>query len=189
MAEVSAGPDDEALAPLHVIAAGRPEGIEALRAAVADGRLPGPSAHGADGTPLYPSDLLRPVDEAGGLDRLREDFEGRYVLAADAAGVVAGPDELDDVWWSYIEGRLGAELRHVTPENVVRRDRLRTSVAWLLDHPDPGSWRWRDRLRARVTALEALERPQVGSLSCQARGRHPEAFDASGPAPDGPPEG
>ena len=184
MAGVSRGPDDDALVPLDVVAEGRPEAVEDLRQAIAAGQLPGPSAEAPDGTPLFPRDLLRPVDEAGGLDRLREDFEGRYVLAADAAGVVAGPDELDDVWWAYLDGRLGRELRAVTPENVVRRDRLRTSVAWLLDHPDPGAWRWRDRLRARVDALDALERPRPDGLPGEARRRHPEAFAATPPATD-----
>jgi hypothetical protein len=176
MVAVSAGPDEGAFVPLDVVAAGRPETVAELRDAVAAGRLPGPSAHAADGTPLFPRDLLRPADEAGGLDRLREDFEARYVLAADAAGVVAGPDELDDVWWAYLDGRLGAELREVSPEAVVRRDRLRTSVAWLLEHPDPAAWRWRDRLRARVDALDALERPGPDGLPAEARRRHPDAF-------------
>ncbi len=185
MAGVSAGPDDAALVPLDEVLRERGESPDDVRAAVAARRLPGPSAHADDGTPLFPRDLLRLAGEAGGVEHLRTAFEARYVLAADAAGAVAGPDQLDDVWWEYLEGRLGAVLRRVTPEDVVRRERLRESVSWLLDHADPDAWRWRDRLRARVDALEALERPGADELTAEARRRHPEAFAARAAPPAG----
>ena len=171
--------DVDALAPLAAVLEGRAETPDEVLSLIAERRLPAPSALAADGTPLFPRDLLRLADEAGGVEALRREFEGRYAIAADAAGSLAGPDDLDDAWEAYLSGTLGRLLRSVSPEDLVRHAALEASVAGLLEHPDPQDWRWADRLRARVDALEALERPATDDeerLADLARRRFPEAF-------------
>ena len=72
-----------------------------VRGWIAEGRYPPP----LEGD-LVPPDYLALVDEAGGIDQLRASVEGRYVIAADMFGVLAGPDELDDAWDAFLRRRL-----------------------------------------------------------------------------------
>ena len=108
---------------------------------------------------LVPPDYLALVDEAGGIDQLRASVEGRYVIAADMFGVLAGPDELDDAWDAFLDGDWLRDLVTATPEEVVRVARLVTAVERLLENPQPEEWRWVNRLRARADHLRALTRP------------------------------
>ena len=108
---------------------------------------------------LVPPDYLALVDEAGGIDQLRASVEGRYVIAADMFGVLAGPDELDDAWDAFLDGDWLRDLVTATPEEVVRVARLVAAVERLLENPQPEEWRWANRLRARADHLRALTRP------------------------------
>ncbi len=178
-------PPGDGLVPLEELAARRGADADEVHALVRRRLLPGPSAVDADGRELYAPDLLRLADEAGGVAELRRHFEGRYALAADAQGTLAGPDELDRAWDDYLDGSWGAVLREVTPEAAIARRALSESVRWLLDHPEPESWRWADRLRARVDALESLERPAAVSpadgVAARARREHPAVFSSGDP--------
>ena len=173
-----------AFAPLAEVAGERVDEVAAL---IAAGRAPA-APYVIDGVPYVPRDHLALVDEAG-VDDLRRVFEARYVVAADTYGALAGPDELDAAWEAYMAGVPQAELVEATPENMVRVERLAAAVERLLDDPDPGSWRWANRLRARVEHLAALTRPGTdldrarndGPLLRdeyvdEVRARYPEAF-------------
>jgi len=156
-----------AFAPLAEVAGDRADEIRML---IAAGRAPA-APYVLDGVPYVPRDHLALLDEAGGPDGLRRLFEERYVVAADTYGAVAGPDELDAAWEAYMAGVPQAELVEATPENAVRVVRLAAAIERLLDDPDPGSWRWANRLRARVEHLAALTR--AGTASDRARAGGP----------------
>jgi hypothetical protein len=128
--------------------------LDEVRGYVAAGRYPPPLAGD-----LVPPDYLRLLDDAGGIEALRAHIEGRYVIAADTHGAVAGPDELDDAWAAFLAGDWLRELVEGTPENVIRVDRLIAAVGRLLDEPAPGDWRWCNRLQARADHLSVLARP------------------------------
>jgi hypothetical protein len=121
---------------------------------IAAGRYPGPMPGG-----LVPADYLQLVDEAGGIDELRAHVEGRYVIAADTFGAVAGPDEVDEAWEDFLAGEWQRRLVDATPENVIREARLKAAVESLLAAPQPDDWRWANRLQARAEHLAALTRP------------------------------
>jgi hypothetical protein len=141
--------------PLAEVAGERADEVATL---VAEGRAPA-APYVLDGVPYVPRDHLALLDEAGGAEGLRRLFEERYVVAADTYGAVAGPDELDAAWESYIAGVPQAALVEATPENMVRVERLAAAIERLLDEPEPDSWRWANRLRARVEHLAALTLP------------------------------
>ncbi len=130
------------------------ERLSEIRVYVAEGRYPPP----LEGD-LVPVDYLRLLAEAGGIGGLRAHVEGRYVIAADTYGAVAGPDELDDAWDAFLRGDWLRDLVEATPENAIRVDRLVAAVGRLLAEPAPDDWRWRNRLRARADHLAAIARP------------------------------
>jgi hypothetical protein len=139
------------LLPIGVVCGDRLEEVEEW---IAAGRHPGPMAGG-----VVPADYLSLVDEAGGIAELRAHVEGRYVIAADTFGAIAGPDELDEAWADYLAGVWQERLIEPIPENVVREARLMAAVEYLLAAPKPEDWRWCDRLRARADHLMSLTRP------------------------------
>jgi hypothetical protein len=121
--------------------------------AVDEQELPRPAYADADGTWFVPAGWAdRPSDRPDGMS-LRAWFEARYAIAADAAGYIVGPDELDDAWASYAAGDAARLLADPTPESMVRMPLLIDKVATLLEGPRADEWRWRSRLRARVEAL------------------------------------
>ena len=125
----------------------------ATRRVVDEGQRPRPAYVGADGTWFVAAGWAdRPADRLGGM-ALRTWFEARYAVAADSAGYIVGPDELDDAWASYAAGDAARLLSDPTPESMVRLPLLIDKVATLLEAPGPEEWRWRSRLRARVEAL------------------------------------
>ena len=134
-----------------------------VRAAVEAGEMARPTYVLADGSEWVPSDYLQLVDDAGSLADLRAHVEGRYVVAADTYGAVAGPDELDDAWYAFLDGVWHARLVEGTPENAVREVRLAAAIERLLDAPAPDDWRWANRLRARVEHLAVLTRSGTAS--------------------------
>jgi Family of unknown function (DUF6058) len=140
---------------LGELCAGRGESAEEVRALIDRELLPQPAYVLADGTGMFPADYFRLVDEAGGPERLRECFERRYRTAAAAA---AGPEALEEDWQAYMAGTYGICLREVTPETIVRKGVLVSSLCELLVLARPRSADWREALRAQVDELDALER-------------------------------
>jgi hypothetical protein len=149
--------------------------------------LPKPSYVLEDGTELFPADYFRFVDEAGGPSGLRARFAERL----EAAG---GAVDLDLHWQFYLEGIYGVCLRDVTPEAIARKAKLVSSISELLMLARPAEADWRQRLRAEVDELDALERefapdydrdearfgrkPTRDLLIEAARERYPDVFAA-----------
>jgi hypothetical protein len=170
--------------PLDELCSEHGRQAEEIRALIRDKALPAASYVLPDGTEMVPDEYFQLVDEAGGPKRLRQEFERRH----EAAG---GPaSELQEDWDGYISGLYAVCLRHVSPETIVRKGRLVTSVGRLLADPAPEDEAWRERLRAEVDELDALERefspdldrkrferpPTRDQLIVAARERYPELF-------------
>ena len=136
---------------LEQLCEGRAESPEEVRALIVERRLPQPSYTLPDGTGMFPADYFRLVDEAGGVDGLREHFAARH----RAAG---GVDPTDD-WETYLNGTWGVCLRDVVPETIVRKNTLVTSLCELLVLARPRAAEWRQALRVQVDELDGLERP------------------------------
>jgi hypothetical protein len=134
---------------LTELLAGRTERLDEMREAILEGELPRPAYVLADGTEMFPADWLELLDESGGLERMRGCFETRYLAAG------GDPGELAPEWEAYLSGEYAVCLRHVTPENMLRKDRLAGSLTELLDDPQPASSEWCSRLRRDVWAFDA----------------------------------
>jgi hypothetical protein len=135
---------------LEELCEGRPESPEEVRALIAGRRLPQPSYTLPDGTGMFPTDYFRLVDEAAGVDGLREHFAARH-------GAADGRD-FDQDWQMYLDGIWGICLRDVTPETIVRKNALVTSLCELLVLARPRNPEWRRQLREQVDELDGLER-------------------------------
>jgi hypothetical protein len=105
---------------------------------------------------MFPADYFRLVDEAGGVDELREHFAARHREAIRASRARA--DELEQDWEEYLNGTYGICLREVTPEAMVRKAELVSSLAELLTLPSPRNDEWRRALRDQVEELDTRER-------------------------------
>src|SRR5213594_2886145 len=135
---------------LEQLSEGRAESPDELRSLIAARKLPEPSYVLPDGTGMFPADYFRLVDEAGGVDGLREHLAARH-RAADGKDV-------DQDWEMYLDGTWGICLNDVTPETIVRKNTLVASLSELLMLPRPDSEDWRVSLREQVDELGALER-------------------------------
>jgi hypothetical protein len=129
---------------------GRPESPEEVRALIVERRLPQPSYTIPDGNGMFPADYFRLVDEAGGVDGLRDHFAARHSAAKG--------NDLDQDWQMYLDGIWGICLRDVTPETIVRKSTLVTSLCELLVLARPRDPEWRKQLREQVDELDELER-------------------------------
>ena len=127
---------------------------EDVRALVAERWLPGPAYVLPDGTEMVPDDYFDYPDRAG----FRLEYSGD-----DPEGDLAG----------YLDGTYFICLRRPTPANIVRKGELVDAIRALLARPQPGSAHWRDRLRASVDELDALERPFSPDHDRVAFGRPP----------------
>lgn len=170
---------------LEQLCAGRTQSAEEVGGLISAGRLPKPSYVLDDGTQMFPADYFRFVDEAGGVDALRESF-ARRLLATD------GGADLELHWQTYLEGIYGVCLRDVTPETIARKAKLVSSISELLMLARPGESDWRERLPSEVEELDELERefapdydrdeerfgrkPTRDLLIAEARDRYPELF-------------
>ncbi len=176
---------------LEALCADRREAVDEVRALIVQRRLPSPSYVLDDGTEMFPPDYFRLVDEAGGVDGLREHFAARHRAATRAQ--CRDTEELEADWGAYVDGTYGICLRHVTPETIVRKAALVSSVCELLMLPDPRRAAWRQTLRAQVDELDTRERafapdfdrreergrsPTRDLLVAAARERYPELFAA-----------
>jgi hypothetical protein len=164
----------------------RGEGAEGVRMLIRDGQLPAPSYVLPDGSDMVPEDYFLLVDEAGGPGRLRQEFERRYAAAG------GGASELEDDWDGYLGGVYGVCLRRVSPETIVRKSGLVSSIERLLANAAPEEPAWQSRLRNEVRELDALERdfspdydrnrfkrpPLRDLLIAAAHERYPELFAA-----------
>jgi uncharacterized protein DUF6058 len=142
---------------LSDLAGAREASVEEIRNLIEDGRLPRPSYVMDDGTEMVPADYFRLVDEAGGVEALRESFLARYREAAGAE--TARLDDAETEWRSYLSGEYGVCLRTVTPETIVRKSALVGAIEGLLSKRRPDDPRWGEDLRRAVEELDALERP------------------------------
>ena len=128
----------------------------AVRADIEAGLLPRASYVLDDGTEMVPSDYFALADEAGGIDRLHDAFVRR--LQGAAAADPGPPSDAEEEWQAYLSGEYGVCLKHVTPENIVRKGVLVARIEQLLAGPDPDGAEWPRNLREAVDELDALER-------------------------------
>jgi len=115
-------------------------------------QLPAPSYVLPGGDEMVPQDYFQLVNEAGGPERLRDEFERRY---RESGGT---EHELASDWEGYMEGVYGVCLRQVSPETIVRKSELVTSIEGLLAEAKPEDAGWQSRLRQEVQELDRLER-------------------------------
>lgn len=142
---------------LEELCRGRPEAPAEVRSLVEQRLVPQPAYVLDDGTGMFGADHLRLVDDAGGVDGLQAHFAARHRAASDARGT--DPRALPTDWDGYLRGVYGVCLRVVTPENIVAKNALVTSLCELLVLAEPASAEWRDALRSSVDELDALELP------------------------------
>jgi sugar phosphate isomerase/epimerase len=126
---------------------GRPESPDDVRRLIAENKLPKPSYVLPDGTEMVPADYFLLADVG------RDEFARRF------RGAGGDPSAVDEEWQGYLSGAYGVCLKEQTAENIARKELLVTLIEGLLDGPQPGDAAWRDRLRALVEELDALERP------------------------------
>ena len=138
---------------LEEACAGRPERPEQVRDSIRRGLLPQASYVLDDGAEMVPRDYFALADAAGGPERLRTEFERRYCAAEGA-----DPAELAEDWNGYLSGTYGVCLREVTPEAIVRKGVLVSSLTALLGTPRTDDHEWRRLVRAHVNELDSLER-------------------------------
>ena len=140
---------------LDDLCAGRAEPPDQVRDLIEQRLLPRPSYVLDDGTGMFPADYFRLADEAGA-ESLRAHFAARHRAASLAEG--AEPEALEQDWQGYLDGVYGVCLREVTPETIVKKGVLVTSLCELLVLARPRNPEWRAALRGQVEELDALER-------------------------------
>jgi hypothetical protein len=168
---------------LEELCDGRSESPADVEGLIAERRLPRPSYVLPDGTGRFLADYFRLVDEAGGVDGLREHFAARHRAAEGR--------DLEQDWAMYLDGIWGICLRDVTPETIVRKNTLVNSLCELLVLARPRYDDWRQALREQVDELDELERefspdfdrsdemdrpPTRDLIIAAARERYPEVF-------------
>jgi hypothetical protein len=131
--------------------------IEKVRAHIDAGRLPAPSYVLPDGTEMFPPDYFALLDEAGGVEGLRDLFDRRWMIAASTLGLVGVTSDED--WRDYLSGEFGVCLREVTPEGMVEKGALIAEIEGLTATPLAGDENWREQLRNAVDRLDEIERP------------------------------
>jgi hypothetical protein len=141
---------------LESLCDGRAESPTEVEELIEQGHLPGPSYVLDDGTGMFPYDYFRLQDEAGGVGHLRGHFYGRHRAACLEQGRAL--DAADDDWDAYLDGTWGVCLHEVTPETIVRKAALVSSLCELLMLPRPRSAEWQQLLREQINELDALER-------------------------------
>jgi hypothetical protein len=175
--------------PLEELCDSRAESPDDICALIDERKLPRPSYVLPDGTGMFPADYFRLVDEAGGVDGLREHFTARH----HEATLAQHEDPVERDWQMYLDGTWGVCLRDVIPETIVRKNALVWALCELLTLPRPGEADWRQALREQVDELDELEReftpdydrseqldrpPTRDLIIAAARERYPELFAA-----------
>lgn len=139
------------------LCSGRRETPDWLGGAIDRGKLPHPAYVLPDGAQMFPPDFFVLPDHAGDVDDLPSYFRGRYVIAAQAAGLDGS--DAEETWAGYLSGQFGICLRNVTPESMVKKTQLIDVIEHLVAVPAPGDPAWQTALRSSVDALDDLERP------------------------------
>jgi hypothetical protein len=107
-----------------------------------------------DGTPMVPSDHAQLLEDAGGdPDDIHAHFRERFLTAG------GDPDAVEAEHAAWLSGEYGACLRRTTPEAIVTKAGLMTTITALLARPAPADQTWRILLRSAVDALDQIERP------------------------------
>ena len=126
---------------------------ERVRTLVERGVLPRATYELPDGTPMVPADHAALLDDAGGdPDAVAVRFRERFVAAG------GDPEQVEEEHEAWLSGEYGACLHTTTPEAIVAKTALMTTIRALLARPADDDV-WRAALRGAVDALDALERP------------------------------
>jgi hypothetical protein len=149
----------EHFATLQEICAGRAETPDDVRRLIAERKLPRPSYVLDDGTELVPRDYFALADAAGGVERVRDEYERRYREAIAANALELDADLLERRWDDYLDGISGICMRDVTPATIVRKRVLIDEIERLVAEPAPHDATWRERLHEAVDELDAIEKP------------------------------
>ena len=174
---------------LEELCEGRAESPKEVRTLIEQRKLPQPSYVLPDGTGMFPVDYFGLLDDAGGVDNLREHFAERHRAASRGQRV----EGVEQDWEMYLDGTWGICLWEVAPETIVRKNVLVSSLCELLVLARPGEPDWRRTLREQVDELDELERqfapdydrsdavdrpPTRDLIIAAARQRYPEVFAA-----------
>ena len=174
---------------LEELCEGRAESPKEVRTLIEQRKLPQPSYVLPDGTGMFPVDYFGLLDDAGGVDNLREHFAERHRAASRGQRV----EGVEQDWEMYLDGTWGICLWEVAPETIVRKHVLVSSLCELLVLARPGELDWRRTLREQVDELDELERqfapdydrsdavdrpPTRDLIISAARQRYPEVFAA-----------
>jgi hypothetical protein len=136
----------------YVLASFRPMD-DAVRDLVERGFLPRATYVLPDGTPMVPADHAALLEDAGGdPEAVATRFRDRFIAAG------GNPAEVDQEHSAWLSGEYGACLHSTSPEAIVAKGSLMTSITALLADPQTGEDRWRTALRGAVDALDAIER-------------------------------
>jgi len=146
-----------AYVPLEALARREQGQRDRLAAWIEAGRLPRPAYLLADGTPMFPPDLLDLVRAAGDIDALPDHFARRTELGARMLGIARDTREAD--WEDYLSGEYGICLRQLTPETLVLKEMLVERLDRALAAPRPEDLRWRHALAFEIDGLDELVRP------------------------------
>jgi len=127
---------------------------DVARVLVERGVLPRAAYVLPDGTPMVPSDHAELLDAAAGdPDRVATVFRDRFVAAG------GDPAAVSEEHAAWLTGEYGVCLRTATPETIVAKGALMTTITALLAWPSPTDNSWRAAVRGAVDALAAIERP------------------------------
>ena len=148
----------DAFVPSGELAARRHEGVDAVRADIAAGRLPQPAYRLDDGTDMVPPDYFALIDAAGSVDALPDWFADRYRAAASRLGLPADEAAVDEQWQDYLSGGYLVCLNNATPETIAQKAHHITVLDSLLSRPQPDDVDWMGRLRTATDGLAAIER-------------------------------
>ena len=142
---------------LEQLCADRDDTPEQVRELIDAGTLPAPSYVLPDGEAMFPPDYFDLVDAAGGPAGLHDHFVQQHRAASSALGLT-GIDPEED-WRTYLSGEQGATLVELTPEAMVEKAALVTSIDTLVAEPAPDDEGWRGKLAGAVDDLDELVRP------------------------------
>jgi hypothetical protein len=143
---------------LREICAGRRETLDEIRDLIARRKLPRPSYVLDDGTEFVPRDYFALVDEGGGVDGLRREYERRYRATLRRYGLPFDEDLFERRWEQYLDGISGICMRDVTPETIIRKRMLIDAIEALVSDARPDDDRWATALRSSVDELDSIEK-------------------------------
>ena len=124
------------------------------------GVMPQPAYTLLDGRRMFPTDYFDLCEEAGGPERLRDHFIEQFESAARTAGLDFNDEwNPESEWTDYIDGTYWICLRDARPEVMIDKEQQIRAISQLVQSPQPQSAQWREKLRAAVNALDAIERP------------------------------